>query len=146
MSRIGNKIITLPEGVRVNVAEGNLVTVTGPKGTLTKKFYDKLTIEIRNGEASIGTESPISILDLLELTLQLQLQAMESFIEKIPEEDKEAVKSDLYDKYNEGASALLSVFAPEFELREDLTAEAILKAENEIIEAKYAAMMEEKNK
>ena len=34
---------------------------------------NKLTIEIRNGEASIGTESPISILDLLELTLQLQL-------------------------------------------------------------------------
>ena len=107
---------------------------------------NKLTIEIRNGETSIGTESPISILDLLELTLQLQLQAMESFIEKIPEEDKAAVKADLYDKYNEGASALLSVFAPELELREDLTAEAILKAENEIIEAKYAAMMEEKNK
>ena len=39
MSRIGNKIITLPEGVKVDVAEGNLVTVTGPKGTLTKKFY-----------------------------------------------------------------------------------------------------------
>ena len=54
MSRIGNKIITLPEGVNVNVAEGNLVTVTGPKGTLTKKFYEKLSIEINENILKIS--------------------------------------------------------------------------------------------
>ena len=54
MSRIGNKIITLPEGVNVNVADGNLVTVTGPKGTLTKKFYDKLTIEVNENTLKIS--------------------------------------------------------------------------------------------
>ena len=54
MSRIGNKIITLPEGVSVNVAEGNLVTVTGPKGTLTKKFYEKLSIEINENTLKIS--------------------------------------------------------------------------------------------
>jgi len=54
MSRIGNKIITLPEGVNVNVESGNLVTVTGPKGTLTKKFYDKLTIEVNDKTLKIS--------------------------------------------------------------------------------------------
>ena len=54
MSRIGNKIITLPEGVKVDVATGNLVTVTGPKGTLTKKFYDKLTIEVNENTLKIS--------------------------------------------------------------------------------------------
>ena len=54
MSRIGNKIITLPEGVSVNVTEGNLVTVTGPKGTLTKKFYEKLNIEINENTLKIS--------------------------------------------------------------------------------------------
>ena len=34
MSRIGNKAIPLPAGVTVSVAEGNLVTVKGPKGEL----------------------------------------------------------------------------------------------------------------
>ena len=34
MSRIGNKAITLPAGVSVEVAAGNLVTVKGPKGEL----------------------------------------------------------------------------------------------------------------
>ena len=54
MSRIGNKIITLPEGVNVTVAEGNTVTVTGPKGTLTKKFYDKLTIAVEDNKVKIS--------------------------------------------------------------------------------------------
>ena len=48
MSRIGNKIITLPEGVSVTVAEGNTVTVSGPKGTLTKTFCDRLTISVED--------------------------------------------------------------------------------------------------
>ena len=54
MSRIGNKIITLPEGVSVNVAAGNVVTVTGPKGTLTKQFYDKLTIEVNDNVLKVA--------------------------------------------------------------------------------------------
>ena len=32
MSRIGRMPITVPAGVTVNVAEGNVVTVKGPKG------------------------------------------------------------------------------------------------------------------
>lgn len=49
MSRIGNKAITIPSGVEVNVAEGNEVTVKGPKGTLTKKFSELMQIEISDG-------------------------------------------------------------------------------------------------
>lgn len=46
MSRIGKKIIIVPEGVNVDVAADNTVTVTGPKGTLTRKFSDLITIEV----------------------------------------------------------------------------------------------------
>ena len=53
MSRIGNKIINLPEGVTVTVAAGNLVTVKGPKGTLEKKFWDKLTIDASEKDVKI---------------------------------------------------------------------------------------------
>ena len=35
MSRIGVKPITVPAGVEITIAEGNLVTVKGPKGPLT---------------------------------------------------------------------------------------------------------------
>jgi len=45
MSRIGNKTITIPAGVEVTVSEGNEVTVKGPKGTLTRQFDSRMTIE-----------------------------------------------------------------------------------------------------
>ncbi len=38
MSRIGNKAITVPDGVEVIFNAGNEVTVKGPKGTLTRQF------------------------------------------------------------------------------------------------------------
>lgn len=45
MSRIGRKHIDVPAGVTVNVAEGNLVTVKGPKGTLTQQLCSEMTIK-----------------------------------------------------------------------------------------------------
>ena len=43
MSRIGNKPITVPEGVEVKI-EGCTVTVKGPKGTLTREFNSNMKI------------------------------------------------------------------------------------------------------
>lgn len=45
MSRVGNKIIIVPEGVTVEVASDNTVTVKGSKGTLVKQFSPVITIE-----------------------------------------------------------------------------------------------------
>ena len=45
MSRIGRMPITVPAGVTVNVAEGNVVTVKGPKGTLTSTFHHGMIIK-----------------------------------------------------------------------------------------------------
>ena len=44
MSRIGRAPITVPAGVEVNVAGGNVVTVKGPKGTLTQNLHPNMTI------------------------------------------------------------------------------------------------------
>ena len=44
MSRIGKKPITIPAGVEVTIAEGNLVTVKGPKGTLVKQLHPAMVI------------------------------------------------------------------------------------------------------
>ena len=45
MSRIGRMPITVPAGVEVTIAEGNVVTVKGPKGTLTKALHPAMVIE-----------------------------------------------------------------------------------------------------
>ena len=44
MSRIGREPITVPAGVSVNGAEGNVVTVKGPLGELSQTFAAQLTI------------------------------------------------------------------------------------------------------
>ena len=44
MSRIGRMPITIPAGVTVTVADGNVVTVKGPLGELTETFHNELTI------------------------------------------------------------------------------------------------------
>ena len=46
MSRIGNKIITLPAGVSLDISVGNLVTVNGPKGTLSQQIDQDIIVEI----------------------------------------------------------------------------------------------------
>ena len=50
MSRIGRMPITVPAGVTVTVAEGNVVTVKGPLGTLTEKFNERMTIKQEGAE------------------------------------------------------------------------------------------------
>jgi len=45
MSRIGRMPITVPAGVTVDVAEGNVVTVKGPKGQLTRALRPEMIIE-----------------------------------------------------------------------------------------------------
>ena len=45
MSRIGRMPITVPAGVTVNIAEGNVVTVKGPKGQLTRALRPEMIIE-----------------------------------------------------------------------------------------------------
>ena len=44
MSRIGRMPITVPAGVTVTVADGNYVTVKGPKGTLEKQLHGDMII------------------------------------------------------------------------------------------------------
>jgi len=45
MSRIGKQEILIPAGVKVS-QNGSVLTVVGPKGTLTKNFRDDITITI----------------------------------------------------------------------------------------------------
>jgi len=52
MSRIGRKPITIPAGVEVKV-DNNLVSVTGPKGSLAKQISKEMQIEIEGNELTV---------------------------------------------------------------------------------------------
>ncbi len=52
MSRIGNKPITVPEGVEVKL-DGQKVTVKGPKGTLEKEFHKNMKINLEGNVITV---------------------------------------------------------------------------------------------
>ena len=57
MSRIGNKAISVPAGVEVTVADANVVTVKGPKGTLTKQLNKDMIIKSEPGAVTVERPS-----------------------------------------------------------------------------------------
>ena len=52
MSRIGNKVITIPAGVEVNIND-NFATVKGPKGELKQQFDKDMTFNIEGSEITV---------------------------------------------------------------------------------------------
>ena len=53
MSRIGRMPVVIPAGVTVQVADGNVVTVKGPLGTLEKQLPERMTITVDGNQALV---------------------------------------------------------------------------------------------
>jgi large subunit ribosomal protein L6 len=53
MSRIGRKPIEIPDGVDVTVGEGNVVTVTGPRGSLAQPIHANMTVTVDDGAIAV---------------------------------------------------------------------------------------------
>ena len=52
MSRVGKMPVPLPEGVQVDI-QGNSVTVSGPKGALTREFHPDMDIVLEDGQLKV---------------------------------------------------------------------------------------------
>ena len=57
MSRIGKKPVVIPAGVTVEVAAGNVVTVKGPKGTLTNTFNTDMILNVEGNVLTVSRPS-----------------------------------------------------------------------------------------
>ena len=53
MSRIGRLPVAVPAGVEVKVAENNVVTVKGPKGTLERALPVEMSIKVEDGHVVV---------------------------------------------------------------------------------------------
>ncbi|MGE5456061.1 MAG: 50S ribosomal protein L6 [Ignavibacteriales bacterium] len=52
MSRVGNRVLSIPEKVTVSV-DGNIVKVTGPKGELSTEINKNITVTVKENEVII---------------------------------------------------------------------------------------------
>lgn len=53
MSRIGKRVLTIPEGVNVNI-EDSKVTVKGPKGELSLDLINTIKVEVNGNELTVN--------------------------------------------------------------------------------------------
>ena len=56
MSRIGNRVLTIPEGVSVTV-NGNIVSVKGPKGELSTEVNRNITVVVEGNEVKVARKN-----------------------------------------------------------------------------------------
>lgn len=61
MSRIGRMPIEVPGGVDVKIEKGNVITVKGPKGTLTKELHPDMIIKQEGAELTVSRPSEIKM-------------------------------------------------------------------------------------
>ncbi|GHU58317.1 50S ribosomal protein L6 [Clostridia bacterium] len=59
MSRIGKQPVAIPTGVTVTLAEGNNITVKGPKGTLQRKLVDDMNIAVEKEQIVVTRPSDL---------------------------------------------------------------------------------------
>lgn len=75
MSRVGKKTIVIPQGVEVT-NEGNVYTVKGPKGTLTREFSSEIKISIEGNEINFERSSELPAIRSLHGTTRANLNNM----------------------------------------------------------------------
>ena len=56
MSRVGNAPVVIPKGVDIQI-DGQIVTVKGPKGTLTREMHPDMQLSVEDGELKVERPS-----------------------------------------------------------------------------------------
>lgn len=121
--RIENKDIETSNLIAIGQEDGKTFCIVDPTTTLDTAFQllHTLSLHLLNAYTISANEG--------ELPKDPTEEQLNKFI---------AIKTQLYDMYNMAASSVLELYAPEFELRPDLTADAIAKAESDIVKEKYS--------
>ena len=85
-------------------------------------------------ENTIECKPPMNAEQLTNTLLSVLFSVYQSNIHDVPEEHRPLITKHLFDNFNTAASEFLKQLDPESDLRPDLTEEAILEAENAILD------------
>ena len=76
MSRIGRHPVAVPAGVEVKIAENNVVTVKGPKGTLEKALPTEMSIKLEDGQVVVTRPNDLKKMNSLHGLTRTLIQNM----------------------------------------------------------------------
>lgn len=125
---------------------------------VTKEDIALAIIKSNDESANLLVTPNTSFSDAIQMLSTLTLHVLNSYTiaangGQLPENPSKkqlnkfmAIKEQIYQAYNEAASAVLEMYAPEFELRPDITTEAIKRAEEEIINERFNKLNREQRR
>ena len=133
MSRIGRMPITLPAGVDVKVADGNLVTVKGPKGTLERVLPSEMSIKVEGAEVVVSRPNDLkkmkSLHGLTRTLINNMVIGVANGYEKVLE-----VNGVGYRAQKQGKTLVLSLgYSHPVEMVDPEGIEAVVEGQNKII-------------
>ena len=146
MSRIGRLPVEIPAGVEITVAENNVVTVKGPKGTLTESLPVEMDIKVENNQVVVTRPNDLKKMKSLHGLTRTLVANMVTGVTKGYEKVLE-INGVGYRAQKQGKKLILSLGYPE-------GLESVLDGQNKITikgidkqkVGQYAAEIREKRK
>ena len=132
MSRIGRMTVAIPAGVTVTIAENNLVTVKGPKGTLERELPVEMNIKEEDGHIVVTRPNDLkkmkSLHGLTRTLINNMIHGVTEGYEKVLE-----VNGVGYRAAKQGKKLVLSLgYSHPVEMEDPEGIETVLEGQNKI--------------
>ena len=132
MSRIGRMPVAIPAGVTVTIAENNLVTVKGPKGTLERELPVEMNIKEEDGHIVVTRPNDLkkmkSLHGLTRTLINNMIHGVTEGYEKVLE-----VNGVGYRAAKQGKKLVLSLgYSHPVEMEDPEGLESVLEGQNKI--------------
>ena len=132
MSRIGRMPVAIPAGVTVTIAENNLVTVKGPKGTLERELPVEMNIKEEDGHIVVTRPNDLkkmkSLHGLTRTLINNRIHGVTEGYEKVLE-----VNGVGYRAAKQGKKLVLSLgYSHPVEMEDPEGIETVLEGQNKI--------------
>ena len=130
MSRIGRMPVAIPAGVTVTIAENNLVTVKGPKGTLERELPVEMNIKEEDGHIVVTRPNDLKKMKSLHgLTRTL----INNMIHGVTEGYEKVLEVNGYRAAKQGKKLVLSLgYSHPVEMEDPEGIETVLEGQNKI--------------
>ena len=154
MSRIGRLPVEIPAGVEVTVAENNVVTVKGPKGTLIESLPVEMDIKVENNQVVVTRPNDLKKMKSLHGLTRTLIANMVTGVTKGYEKVLE-INGVGYRAQKQGKKLILSLgYSHPVEIEDPEGLESVLDGQNKITikgidkqkVGQYAAEIREKRK
>ena len=154
MSRIGRLPVEIPAGVEITVAENNVVTVKGSKGTLTESLPVEMDIKVENNQVVVTRPNDLKKMKSLHGLTRTLVANMVTGVTKGYEKVLE-INGVGYRAQKQGKKLILSLgYSHPVEMEDPEGLESVLDGQNKITikgidkqkVGQYAAEIREKRK